>query len=179
MPEGAPRSDGGERTIPVEPQRQTLVTSSFDQQVLARLPDAAFENLLVVSTGLHPRRIERIVRERGHDPRQVGILPVTGGDVDYDGPLWVADRTSPADLTGLSMRFSEAARHLEPGVGWVCVDSVSTLYMYAAGERVYRFLSQLVSKLDAQSLTGVYCVSRGVLDDQEFARLTDLVDGVV
>jgi len=177
------RPDGGSSG----PSRAPLADASQGEQILATiphsrasldtLPDRAFENLLVVSTGAGPAKIERAVERLGHDPRRVGVVPVLGSEVSYDGPLWVAERTSPSDFTGLSIRFSKAAAHLRSGTGWVCVDSVSTLYMYADERRVYRLVQSLASTLREHDVTGVFRVAPGTVEGQTREQLRGLFDG--
>lgn len=160
----------------LSPGDQVLATVDHGRQALSVLPDRAFDNLLVISTGAGPDKIERQVRERGTDPSRVGVIPVVGSTVSYDGPLWVADRTSPSDFTGLSIRFSKAARHLTSGRGWVCVDSLSTLYMYADEQRVYRLVQSLTSALREQDLAGVFRVGPGTVTGQTREQLRGLFD---
>ncbi|WP_353634340.1 hypothetical protein ABSL23_15000 [Halobacterium sp. NMX12-1] len=115
-------------------------TQSSGQRIVDALPESAFRNLLLVTTDGNLKRLERRVEERGGDPRRVGVVPVTGTEVDYDGPLWVTDRVAPSDLTGVSIQFSKAFEHVEPETGWVVVDGVGVLSMYVAGERLFRLL---------------------------------------
>lgn len=160
--------------LSVDPGEQVLVTA--DRPLLEYLPDEAFENLLVLTTTALPSRVDRQVRERGHDSSRVGVIPVTGGDVDYEGPLWVADRVGPADLTGLSMRFSTAFEHVRSGIGWVCVDSVSTLYMYAEERRVFRLLQSIAEACRRRDVRGLYRAVPNTLGEQTRGALNGVVD---
>lgn len=54
--------------------------------------------------------------------------------MSYDGPLWTTDAVAPSGLTGLSMRYCEAIRHVEPEEGWVLIDNAQVLLMYADDE---------------------------------------------
>lgn len=171
--------DGRGQTLTLHAGEQVLAVTGGSGTVLDSLPDEAFENLLVVSTSAHPTRLEQRVRTLGHDPERVGVVPVTGSSIEYDGPMWVAERASPADLTGISIRVSEAMRHVKPGRGWLCFDSVGTLYMYADPERVYRLVDSLVDAARTKDAHGVYCVARGTLSESEAESLRSLLDGEV
>ena len=176
-------SDGGTASGPaglslddLDVGEQVLVTVPHSKQTLDVLPQRAFQNLLVVSTGSGPAKIERSVERRGEDPRRVGVVPVLGSSVSYDGPLWVADRTSPSDFTGLSIRFSEAAKHLKADTGWVCLDSLSTLYMYSDASSVYRLVQSLTATLRDHEVTGVFRIAPGTVDGQTREQLRGLFD---
>lgn len=143
---------------------------------LDRVPPDAYQNLLVVTTTHTPQRIESAVEAGGGNPSDVGVIPVSGSGSNYDGPLWTADRVDPSDLTGLSMRFSDAARYLQPGEGWVLVDNVTVLLMYAPEEHVYRLLSSLTSYLRGRDIRGLYGVVRSAMDDETYQRFRGIFD---
>lgn len=159
----------------IEPGDQVLVESRRGLSV-ADLPPVAYENLLVVSTTRTPQKIETAVREGGGNPADVGLIPVSGSDPGYSGPLWTADRVDPSDLTGLSMRLSDAARYLEPGVGWVVVDNLTVLFMYTPEERLYRLLSSVISSFRRRELHSVYGVVRTAMGDETYSRFRGLFD---
>jgi len=180
--ESAVSPDGGDAGTDLEqvdPGEQVLVTVGHGDSALDVVPRRAFENLLVISTGAGPATVERVVERRGGDPRRVGVVPVLGSPFSYDGPLWVAERTGPSDFTGLSIRFSEAAGHLVPGTGWVCLDSLSTLYMYADERRVYRLVQSMTAALRERDVTGVFRVAPGTVDDETRGQLLGLFDDAV
>lgn len=142
---------------------------------LDRLPADAYENLLVVSTTQTPQKVEAAIERGGGDPADVGVVPVSGSQSDYDGTLWTADRVDPSDLTGLSMRFSDAARYLQPGRGWVVVDNLTVLLMYAPERRVYRFLSAMTSTLRDRDVRAYYGVVRTAMNEETYEQLRGLV----
>lgn len=143
---------------------------------LGRLPPEAYQNLLVVTTTHTPKRIQSAVESGGGNPSEVGVVPVSGSGSTYDGPLWTADRVDPSDLTGLSMRFSDAARYLQPGQGWVLVDNVTVLLMYAPEENVYRLLSSLTSYLRGREIRGLYGIVRSAMNDETYQRFRGIFD---
>lgn len=168
-----------------ESAAQTLDAVPSGTQVLAEapphgsvvdvLPERAFDNLLLVQTSGSPARTERAVRERGANPAHVGVIPVTGSTVTYDGPLWVSERVSPSDLTGLSIQFSNALEYVQEG-GWVVFDNLSTLYMYADADRLYRLLSALTTATRDGGAIGVYVVAAGVMQPEHRSQLQSVTD---
>lgn len=159
----------------LEPGEQALFQADRLTAVLDALPDAAGENLFVVSvTG--PSRVERAVTERGFEPRRVGVVPVTATDVSYDGPLWTAEPVSPSDLTGLSIEFGKGLRHVRPGVGWIVLDNLTTLLMYANEERLYRLLATLTNATRNRDARGVHSLVPNTLDDRTANRFRSLYD---
>lgn len=168
--------DGGLSVAGLDPRTQALLYRDGTQPTFDYLPDEAFDNLLVISTTALPNRIERSVRRRGADPSRIGVIPVTGSSVSYDGPLWVAKRTAPSDLTGISIRLSEALQHVRPGHGWVVFDNVTTLFMYARPDRVVRFLETVVDAVRERGARGVYVAVPGTLTPKNRERLEGVVD---
>lgn len=153
-----------------------LCVQPSGDRVVDVLPAEAFENLLLVTTDGNLKKLERTVEARGGDPRRVGVVPVTGTEVNYDGPLWVTDRVSPSDLTGVSIQFSKAFQHVEPGEGWVAVDSLGVLSMYVSSERLFRLLDTLVGATRGRNARTVLATAEGVLGDQAMTQFRGLAD---
>ena len=168
-----PEADGE-----IDPGSQVLLTMPSMSTGLQDLPAAAAENLLVVSPWT-PDRIESTLQETGVPVRNCGMIPLNGSPVRYDGPLWTSDAVAPADLTGLSMRYCEAMRHVEPGSGWVLLDNVQVLLMYAETRRVVRLLGRLVEQASERDATPVLAVDGAAVEMPTLARLNNLVTTVV
>lgn len=130
----------------------------------------------MVATTQKPHRIESAVESGGGNPPDVGVIPISGSRSKYDGPLWTTDRVDPSDLTGLSMRFSDASRYLQPGDGWVIVDNVTVLLMCAPEENVYRLLSSMAANLRGD-IRGLYGVVRSAMDGSTYQRFLGAFDG--
>ncbi|USZ68367.1 hypothetical protein NGM10_01180 [Halorussus salilacus] len=162
----------------LSPGEQALVSVPSMGSPLAHLPDEAFENLLVVSAKASPAKVESLVERRGGDPEKVGVIPVTGSQVEYDGPLWTADSVDPSDLTGISIRLSTALRYVMRG-GWVVFDSLNVLLMYGREDRVYRLVDSVVSNVRAKDACGAYCVVREAVTDETYSRFRDRCDVAV
>ncbi|QLG26719.1 hypothetical protein HUG10_03800 [Halorarum halophilum] len=165
--------------VDVEPGEQALFAKGTMGPPLADLPDEAFWNTLIVTTGSRPNRIQTAVEERGLDPRRIGVVPITANDVDYDGPLWVSKRVAPSDLTGISVEVSRGFQYLDAGTGWLVFDSISTLLMYSEERRVYKLTNWLIANARDNDVRGVYALLRDVVAPQTFNRFRSLCDVVI
>jgi hypothetical protein len=166
-------------TLDVEPGEQVLVSLGGEKFDYGRFPETAFENLLVLSVGRNPRQIERALDPLDVNPRSVGVVPVTGSSISYDGPMWTSNRVSPMDLTGISIEFTRGFEHLHEGRGWVLVDSVSILLMYADVDRLYRLLDSMVTACRQKQVRGVFVVDADAVASETMSRLEGLFDRVV
>lgn len=155
---------------------QTLVRTPTDADPVSALPERAFENLLVVSARDHPNRLETRLERAGHDPADVGVVPVAPAMDEYDGALWTTDPVSPDDLTGLAMRLSDAMQHVEPGNGWVLADALGVLLVYADDSRVCRFFQMLTDRVRAREVRGAYCANPDAMADESYERLRAMCD---
>lgn len=163
----------------VEPGEQVLVALQGGKLDYGTLPAQAYENLLIVSVGRDPRRVQQAVEAQGANPSRVGVVPVTGSPVDYDGPLWLANRVGPMDLTGISIEFSRGFGHLTEGAGWMLFDSVSILLMYAGTERVFRLLDSIAAVCRGRDIRGVYTVDQNALTPETMNTLRGLIDRTI
>lgn len=155
---------------------QTLVRTPTDGDPLAALPERAYDNLLVVSARDHPKRLETRLERAGHDPADVGVVPVVPAADNYDGALWTTDPVDPSDLTGIAMRFSDAIEHVESRTGWVAVDALGVLLMYADTDRVCRFFQTLTNRVRAREVNGVYGANPDAIDDETYEQLRAMCD---
>lgn len=164
--------------LALDPGELVLVESPSLRRLLRRLPDEAFRNLLVL-TVRQPKRVEHIVREAGHDPTRVGVIPISASDIAYDGPCWTADRVSPSDLTGISIQFSKGYQHLIEGQGWVVFDGLGTMLMYANERKLFHLLSYIAAQTRARDLRGVAGVAPAVASKETMARFQTIYDRAV
>lgn len=162
----------------ISPGESVLAVLPSMATPLSRLPEAAYGNLLVV-TVRSPDQVERAIERAGHDPAKVGVVPVSASTVSYDGPLWVTERVSPSDLTGISVRFSEGRRHLAPERGWVVVDGIGTLLMYANDQQVYRLIAHLIEGSREKRLKSFHTLARDAVSEKTVATFRSLYDRVV
>jgi len=171
------RSGGaGTRPLALEAGVQALVRMPSMRSPLAVLPDQAFENLLVVSATQPPGAVERRVRQRGGDPERVGVVPVSGSPVDYDGPMWTSEAVTPANLSGISDRVGEASRYVKPGVGWLVFDNVNVPLMYADRSGVQGLVRSVASQTRARDARGVFSVVPDALARGTYRSLEELFD---
>jgi hypothetical protein len=177
--DGVERPDDPTGLQALGPGDQALMSLPGQKFDYGRLPESAFGNLLVLSVGRNPGKIQRALEALGANPRSVGVVPVSGSSIDYDGPMWVADRVSPMDFTGISIQFTRAFQHSKPDEGWVLVDSVSILLMYADVDRVYRLLDSIVGACRSKNVRGVFVIDRTAVTDETANRLSSLVDTVL
>lgn len=175
VPEGT--TDPVPLTVP--PGEQVLLEVEGRRSALSVLPETAFENLVVVTTHDTPGEIEDAILARDGTLDTVGIVPITSSVHRYDGPVWTTERVSPGDLTGVSIRVSQAVANLDAGRGWLVFDSVSTLMMYADEDRVFRLFDWLVGSVRDEALRGVYTVQSGVVTARTLRMLRGRCDDTV
>jgi hypothetical protein len=168
--------ENGEETVSVEPGTQCLVGVPSIRSPLDHLPRSAFENLLVVSTTRPPSKVERTVRARGGDPENVGVVPVSGSAVDYDGPLWVADVVGPTDLSGIDACVADGLRYVRPGDGWIVFDNVNVLLMYAQADNVYQLVSAVASRSRQRDARGLFAIVPDAVTESTYDRFRDPFD---
>lgn len=164
--------------LTVKTGEQTLVSVDTMSSVVGDLPEEAYENLLVISSS-PPSRIERAIRDAGGDPNKCGHVPVTGSPVTYEGPLWTTEPVAPSDLTGISIRYSTAMKHVSSGSGWFCLDGLQLLLMYADRDRVSSFVSELARRTRGRDVTGVYGIASDTVDDETYDLLRPAFDASV
>jgi len=158
----------------VEPGTQIVVPQPSQSADLVPLP-ADGTHVLVVTYRDTPNLLERRLRDRDIDPDTVTVIPVTGTDLAYTGPLTVTDRVAPSDLTGLGIRLATTLDDLDAG-DWLYVRGLSAALMYVTPDRLYRFLDYLTHAARARDLRAVYEFYRPALSDTVYARFRGLFD---
>jgi hypothetical protein len=167
---------GPDRTLGVPFGSQALVLMSSLESPLELLPRDAFENLLVVSTTRPPQGVEQLVRDAGGDPNTVGVVPVSGSPVRYDGPCWTTDAVNPNDLSGIHARYERGLGHVKPGEGWVVVDNVNVLLMYAERTSVLQFLDGVAAGARRRNAAGAYALVREAVTNETYERIASTFD---
>ena len=90
--------------------------------------------------------------------------------------------STPGDLTGMGIEFSEVASSAsDEGVSRLRVgfDSLSPLLMYVDIERLFRFLHVFTSQIQSQGWLGAFSVDPESHDAQTINTISQLFDGVV
>jgi hypothetical protein len=170
------RREDDDRVLEVPSGSQALVLTPSLRSPLSVVPSDAFDNMLVVSTTRPPKKVEQVVRERGGDPNTVGLVPVSGSPVDYDGPLWTTSVVHPNDLSGIYERFERGMNHVKPGKGWVVFDNVNVLLMYAERTSVENFVDSVATNVRRRNAAGAYALVRDAVTDETYEDLAAAFD---
>lgn len=170
---------GDESPIDVSPGRQILLSLSPMESALGLLPAGAYENLLIVSVGDDPDAVERRIAERGHDPGNVGVVPVSATPVSLGDEAWTSPRVSPGDLTGISIGIAQGMQYLRADEGWFLFDDFGVLCMHADPSRVCQLIGTLASKCRSRNVTGVYGMVPEAVENSTAAQVSSLLDEAV
>ena len=91
--------------------------------------------------------------------------------------------SSPVDLTGIGIQFSEFLQtfYADRGVerNRVLLHSLSTLLMYADLQTVFRFLHVFTGRVQSVGGLGLYTIDSTAHDDQAMNTVRQLFDGIV
>jgi KaiC/GvpD/RAD55 family RecA-like ATPase len=91
--------------------------------------------------------------------------------------------SSPVDLTGIGIEFSELLRTFYRERGRernrALLHSLSTLLMYSNLQTVFRFLHVFTGRVQSAEALGLYVVDATAHDEQTTSTLKQLFDGVV
>jgi hypothetical protein len=141
----------------------------------------AGEGSILVSTNDSAGRIADDLARCGVDvsPDCTAILDCVG-DSNDGVPAQVVSVSSPSDLTGIGMRYSDVYRQFEQsGVERVRTGlvSVSTLLSYGDLKTVGRFVHTLVGRISAVDGIGVFFVDPSMHDDKTVSTLTQFCSG--
>lgn len=169
---------GGGKQLAIEAGTQAIATARSMQSPIPELPPSAYNDLLVVSSA-DPVDVESKLDLAGADLQNVGQIPISGAEIEYDGPMKTCDPIVPDDLTGLSMRLSQILESLGSRQGWLLIDNLNVFLLYASDDRVVRFLDHTMRSVAENDVHGIYTLVRDALDDQVYARLEQSSDVVV
>jgi hypothetical protein len=161
------------------PGEEAMVCLPSIRSPLQVVPDAAFANLLVVSATRPPAKVEQLVRDRGGDPETVGVVPVSGSRVGYDGPMWTAEAVTPADLSGISDAVERASRFVKRGEGWVVFDNVNVLLMYAERDSVRQLVRTVAAQSRRREARGVFALVPEAVSTATYRSFADVLDTTV
>lgn len=159
------------------PREQAVVSIDSTSDCLDVVPDRALDaDAVVVTTSCHPRNVEERAKCYDGDLERVRVIPVGDQSLQYDGPLTVAKRTGPTDLTGVGVRFTEFVRSLDSEDPWVVVDNLNVFVMYSDADRVCRFLDTVMEKSRKHGARGVYFAVQEAATDDTYRALTKPCD---
>lgn len=139
------------------------------------------EGSILVSTNDRAERIADALARCGVDisPDCTAILDCVGDEAP-GVPARVLQVSSPSDLTGIGMRYSDIYREFgESGIERVRtgIVSVSTLLSYGDLKTVGRFVHTLVGRINAVDGLGVFFVDPTMHDDRTVSTLTQFCSG--
>ncbi len=162
--------------------------------ILAAGADAG-EGAIVVSTQDGAKRVLNAFDDRGllgdgvdagTGGRPVAVIDCVSrqqGVSDLVDDDRVGYTSSPVDLTGIGIQFSEflQAFYSDRGVerNRVLLHSLSTLLMYADLQTVFRFLHVFTGRVQSVDGLGLYTVDSTAHDDQAMNTIRQLFDGIV
>jgi KaiC/GvpD/RAD55 family RecA-like ATPase len=121
----------------------------------------------------------------GPDPARVSVIDCVSsrselGDLERSGR--VKHVSSPEDLTGIGMQFSDLAGDAENAAVdrvRVGLDSLSPMLMYVDMQRLFRFLHVFTSQISGKGWAGFFVIDPTSHDDKAVNTLQQLFDGVI
>ncbi|ESP88055.1 RAD55 family ATPase [Candidatus Halobonum tyrrellensis] len=144
------------------------------------------EGAIMVTTKDNAERLlDRFGRRVDYEGKPVGVVDTVThqhgvGDELDEGVKYTS---SPVDLTGIGIKFSEFLEefHNDRGIerNRVMLHSLSTLLMYTDLQTVFRFLHVFTGRVQSVNGLGLYCIDSTAHDDQTINTLKQLFDGVV
>jgi KaiC/GvpD/RAD55 family RecA-like ATPase len=143
-------------------------------------PGADADPIVMMTTDDPSARIRSDLQDRGVDldPAVLRIVDASGAPGD-DDPL-VYRVSSPADLTGMGVAFTEVVDGMGTPdrlrLGFV---SISTLLQYVDSERAFSFLHVLSRRASAAGYLGVYSIDPTTHEDRFVNVVTSIFDAVV
>ncbi|MFB6255546.1 MAG: RAD55 family ATPase [Haloplanus sp.] len=143
-------------------------------------PGAAPDPVVVMTTDDPASRILTAFEDRGvrFDPTAFRVIDATGAPGDSDPAIHRV--SSPADLTGMGVAFTEAVDGMGTPdrlrFGFV---SISTLLQYVDAERAFSFLHVLSRRTSAAGYLGVYSIDPTTHEDRVVNVVTSIFDAAI
>jgi len=167
-----------QRTLSPEPGTQILLSVGSMRSPLSMLPTSTASPVVVVSSD-SPTELSERLASADADLSTVGHIPISGSEFDYNGRMWTCDSLVPDDLTGLSMRLSQAFEAIGDSGGWLLVENLNVFLLYASEERVIRFMDHITALAAEHDINGVYTVTREAIAADTYDRVRLSVDEAV
>jgi KaiC/GvpD/RAD55 family RecA-like ATPase len=144
-------------------------------------PDGSAADPIVAMTTDDPvARIRTRFEDRGvdPDPTTFRVVDATGAPGDADPAVHRV--SSPADLTGMGVAFTQAVDGMGTPdrlrLGFV---SISTLLQYVDAERAFSFLHVLSRRTSAAGYLGVYSIDPTTHEDRFVNVVTSIFDAAI
>jgi KaiC/GvpD/RAD55 family RecA-like ATPase len=114
---------------------------------------------------------------------QLGIVDCRGDgdDGDVDG-VYTHHVSSPGDLTGMGIGFTEALETLHRGGrqrGRLALSSLSVMLTYTDKKAAFKFCHVMSSRLDTAEYIGAFTIDSGAHDDQTLQVIKQAFDGMI
>ncbi|MFB6133126.1 MAG: RAD55 family ATPase [Halanaeroarchaeum sp.] len=123
----------------------------------------------------------RSIREISNDYVRIIDCVGSGGDPAVDDDL-TCSVSSPGDLTGIGIEFSEIAKEANAnGIERLRIgfESITPLLMYVDLQRLFRFLHVFTSQIQSNDWLGLFAIDPSSHDEQTVNTINQLFDGVV
>ena len=125
----------------------------------------------------------KYVDVQGHPVAVVDCVTRQRGVNDVREEKWIKYASSPVDMTGIGIKFSEIlqAFYEDEGIerNRVLLHSLSTLLMYSDLQTVFRFLHVFTGRIQSVGGLGLFTIDASAHDDRELNTLKQLFDGIV
>jgi KaiC/GvpD/RAD55 family RecA-like ATPase len=149
-------ANGGEGTV-------IITTRDSSDRVLAE-----FRSLLDEPDGAEIGVVDCVTQHQGRSP-------------DEDEPVKYA--SSPVDMTGIGIKFSEFIEefYTERGLerNRIALDSLSTLLTYSDPQTVFQFMHVLTSRIEDADAIGFHVVESTAHEPGDMNTLKQLFDGII
>lgn len=168
----------------VSPGTQAILEVPAMKNTLEILPSEAFDGMVMVWTNPNSgvlgfvettMMLEDTVRQKGGEPSDILVVPVTGTSIGYDGPLRVSERVAPNDLNKLYRKVGQALNELGEDA-WMYFDNLNFFLVYSEEERVQEFTKATTRRARDRGARGVYCVVRDDIDRTVYRGLKNICD---
>ncbi len=145
------------------------------------------EGAIVVTTKDSGRRVfDEYARRVDYVEKPVAVVDCVTrqqGVNDVQDDDRIKYTSSPIDMTGIGIKFSEFLQGFYAGRGIernrVLMHSLSTLLMYSNLQTVFRFLHVFTGRVQSVDGLGLFCIDSSAHDDQTMNTLKQLFDGVL
>jgi KaiC/GvpD/RAD55 family RecA-like ATPase len=159
---------------------------SLAMQILAA-GTANGEGAIVVSTKDDADRTLESYRDhvdvQGRPVAVVDCVTRQRGVNDASEEEWIKYASSPVDMTGIGINFSELLQSFyeERGVerNRILLHSLSTLLMYSDLQTVFRFLHVFTGRIQSVNGLGLFTIDESAHEDRELNTLKQLFDGII
>jgi KaiC/GvpD/RAD55 family RecA-like ATPase len=179
--------------IDVDPGTNLLIAGSpltgkreLALDILASGVDRGEGVIIVTNTDSADRFLKDFSERTAYENRPVAVVDCVTrqqGVNDTVESERVRYTSSPEDMTGIGIQFSELLQEFYEGRGVernrVLLHSLSTLLMYSDLQTVFRFLHVFTGRVQSADGLGLYTIDSTAHDEKTLNTLKQLFDGIV